>query len=161
MVSKIMEYWSPVKMFKTLESVLRQGKLAYMFQYGLLLTEKGQNTSPKFKTLPNFEAKAKIWQMIPFSFSHLSTQPALQCRWTVCQFLARSPLWSGVRPPRQEFTTLLPNIENNPSSLFHLFAKLFCNPSSPPQSSIRAAFRQVSKHHQQLLSKVRNQKSKI
>ena len=95
--------------------------------------------------------------MIPFSFSHLSTQPALQCRWTVCQFLARSPLWSGVRPPRQEFTTLLPNIENNPSSLFHLFAKLFCNPSSPPQSSIRAAFRQVSKHHQQLLSKVRNQ----
>ena len=95
--------------------------------------------------------------MIPFSFSHLSTQPALQCRWTVCQFLARSPLWSGVRPPRQEFTTLLPNIENNPTSLFHLFAKLFCNPSSPPQSSIRAAFRQVSKHHQQLLSKVRNQ----
>ena len=101
--------------------------------------------------------KEKNWQMIPFSFSHLSTQPALQCRWTVCQFLARSPLWSGVRPPRQEFTTLLPNIENNPSSLFHLFAKLFCNPSSPPQSSIRAAFRQVSKHHQQLLSKVRNQ----
>ena len=94
--------------------------------------------------------------MIPFSFSHLSTQPALQCRWTVCQFLARSPLWSGERPPRQEFTTLLPNIENNPSSLFHLFAKLFCNPSSPPQSSIRAAFRQVSKHHQQLLSKVRS-----
>ena len=59
------------------------------------------------------------------------------------------PVWAEVRPPRQEFTTLL-RTQNNPSSPpVKLFAKSFCNPLLLTQSSIGAAFRQVSRLHQQ------------
>ena len=43
------------------------------------------------------------------------------------------PVWAEVRPPRQEFTTLL-RPQNKPSSRFHLFAKSFCNPHQPSLS---------------------------
>ena len=50
------------------------------------------------------------------------------------------PVWAEVRPPRQEFTTLL-RTQNNPSSPpVKLFAKSFCNPCSSLSLRLRLLF---------------------